>query len=38
MALLAVTLDVTLDGCYDHREMISDDLRLAVPVELVAAV
>ena len=25
MGLLTFTLNVTLDGCYDHREMIADD-------------
>ena len=25
MGLLTFVLNVTLDGCYDHREMIADD-------------
>jgi hypothetical protein len=25
MGLLAFALNVTLDGCHDHREMIADD-------------
>ena len=25
MGLLTFGLNVTLDGCYDHREMIADD-------------
>jgi hypothetical protein len=33
MGLLAFALNVTLDGCCDHREMIADDVLVPAPVD-----